>query len=470
MSENSRAGAVTQANHAGSKRGMHGTWVSRWTFVMAATGSAVGLGNIWKFPYIAGENGGGAFVLVYLLCILVIGMPIMIAEVMLGRRGGQSPINTMRYLTEEAGLHHAWSAIGWFGVTAGLMILSYYAVIAGWALHYIGHMALGTFQGVSAEQAGIFFGGLLADEKTLIFWQTAFLLLTMGVVVGGVTKGLGVAVRVLMPLLFILLVVLLVFGYQRGDFNKGFHFLFSFNFEALTWEGVLEALGHAFFTLSLGMGAIMAYGAYMPEHARIGRTVVAVGFIDTLVALVAGLAIFPIVFASPSIEPSAGPGLMFVSLPVAFGNMSGGLLFGSLFFVLVTLAAWSSAISLVEPAVAYLIESKGFNRLTASGILVFLAWVVGLGSVFSFNLWAEARVAGFNFFEFMDFLTSSVMLPLTGLFIAIFVGWLMKPDTVREEMKDETSRIFFTWRWVVRYLSPLAVLLVFVMGIYKTFS
>lgn len=453
-----------------SKRGIHGVWSSRWTFVLAATGSAVGLGNIWKFPYIAGENGGGAFVLVYLLCILMVGLPVMVAEVMLGRRGRQSPINTMRYLTEEAGLHGVWNAIGWLGVIAGLMILSYYAVIAGWALHYIGHMASGTFQGVTAEQAGSIFNELLADRDTLIFWQTIFLLITVAVVAGGVTKGLGVAVRILMPLLFVLLLVLLVFSYQSGNFARGFSFLFSFNYEALTWEGVLKAMGHAFFTLSLGMGAIMAYGAYMPEHARIGRTVLAVGFLDTLVALVAGLAIFPIVFANPTIEPSSGPGLMFVSLPVVFGNMPGGLLFGSLFFVLVTLAAWSSAISLIEPAVAYLVESRNFHRITANLLLGLIAWIVGLGSVLSFNIWSESRIAGFNFFEFMDFLTSSVMLPLTGLFIAIFVGWVMRPQAVREELSDEADKVFYRWHWVVRYISPLAILVVFVMGIYKTFS
>ena len=465
MAEQNQSGAGTSS----AKRGVHGAWASRWTFVMAATGSAVGLGNIWKFPYIAGENGGGAFVLVYLLCILLVGIPIMVAEVMLGRRGRQSPINTMRYLTEEAGLHGAWNAIGWLGVTAGLMILSYYAVIAGWALHYVGQMASGAFQGASAEQAEAIFGNLLADKNTLIYWQSIFLLLTMAVVIGGVTKGLGVAVRILMPMLFVLLMVLLVFGYQHGDFERGFSFLFSFNYHALTWGGVLEALGHAFFTLSLGMGAIMAYGAYMPEHARIGRTVLAVGFIDTVVALVAGLAIFPIVFANPTIEPGAGPGLMFVSLPVAFGNMTGGLLFGSFFFVLVTLAAWSSAISLIEPAVAYLVESRGFRRITANLLLGLVAWIVGLGSVLSFNEWADTRVAGFTFFEFMDFLTSSVMLPLTGLFIAIFVGWIMKPDAVREELGDESNRVFYSWRWVLRFISPLLVLVVFVLGLYKTF-
>ena len=470
MAEEQLTASEPSSNNASGKRGMHGAWSSRWTFVMAATGSAVGLGNIWKFPYITGENGGGAFVLVYLLCILMVGIPVMVAEVMLGRRGRQSPINAMRFLTQEAGLHGAWNAIGWLGVTAGLMILSYYAVIAGWALYYIGQMASGTFQGTSADQAGAVFGQLLANPGELIFWQSIFMVLTMAVVVGGVTRGLGVAVRILMPLLFVLLVILLGFSIQRGDFVRGFTFLFSFNYEALTWAGVLEAMGHAFFTLSLGMGAIMAYGAYMPGHARIGRTVLAVGFLDTLVALLAGLAIFPIVFASPTIEPGAGPGLMFVSLPVAFGNMAGGLLFGSIFFVLVTLAAWSSAISLIEPAVAFLIESKGFNRITANLLLGSIAWVVGLGSVLSFNVWADVTLAGFNFFEFMDFLTSSVMLPLTGLFIALFVGWLMKPEIVRGELADESSWVFTAWCWVLRYISPAAVLVVFVMGVYKTFS
>ena len=452
------------------RRGMHGAWGSRWTFILAATGSAVGLGNIWKFPYITGENGGGAFVLVYLGCILLVGLPVMVAEVMLGRRGRMSPVNAMRMITREAGLHGMWNGIGWLGVAAGLMILSYYSVIAGWALHYIGEMARGAFQGGSAASADLQFGNLLADRDTLIFWQTVFMLLTVGVVAGGVTRGLGVAVRVLMPVLFVLLIVLMVFAYQKGDFARGVEFLFRFDFDALTIEGVLEALGHAFFTLSLGMGSIMAYGAYMPEHARVGSTVLTVGIADTVVALMAGLAIFPIVFAFPGIEPGAGPGLMFVSLPVAFGNMAGGLFFGTLSFVLVSVADWSSAIALIEPAVAYLMESRGFHRITANLLLGVFVWVLGLGSLLSFNEWADKEVAGFNFFEFMDFLTSSVMLPVTGLFIAIFVGWVMKPAIVREELVDEPGTAFAVWRWVLRYIAPVAVLAILVLGIYKTFS
>lgn len=445
---------------------IHGTWASRWTFILAATGSAVGLGNLWKFPYITGVNGGGAFILVYLLCIALVGIPIMVAEVMLGRRGRQSPINTMRRLTGEAGLHGFWNSIGWLGVVGGILILSYYAVVAGWALHYVVSALQGDFQGDNAAASSQRFAALLADRNTLIFWQTIFMILTMGVVIGGVTKGLGVAVRIMMPVLLVLLILLLGFGYREGNFAAAWSFMFSFHFDDLTWRGVLVAMGHAFFTLSLGMGAIMAYGAYMPDRTRIGSTVLSIGALDTLVALIAGLAIFPVVFGHSGLEASEGPGLLFVTLPVAFGNMGGGLFFGALFFILVTLAAWSSAISLIEPGVAWLIESRGFNRFTANLLLGAIAWVLGLGTVLSFNEWSGHSFLGFNFFEFMDFLTSSVMLPLTGLCIAIFVGWMMKEYVVREELADDSPRLFRIWYPLLRYFSPIAVAVVFLVGLY----
>ncbi len=447
-----------------NQRKLHGTWTSRWTFILAATGSAVGLGNIWKFPYIAGENGGGAFVLVYLLCIAVIGIPIMIAEVLVGRRGRQSPINSMRDLTLEAGLPKAWSGIGWMGVVAGLLILSFYSVIAGWALHYIFAMADGSFLNITGAGSGARFESLLSNKNELILWHSLFMCMTIGVVIGGVTKGLGNAVRILMPILFVLLLVLLVYAVRQGDFMAGFKFLFSFNADKLTWNGVVIALGHAFFTLSLGMGAIMAYGAYMPSDASLSRTVVTVGILDTLIALVAGLAIFPIVFASPGIEPSAGPGLLFVSLPVAFGNMPGGLLFGVVFFVLVAVAAWSSAISLIEPGVAYLVESKRFSRVSANIFLGSIAWLLGLGTVLSFNDWAEFKpFFGMTLFDFLDYLTANILLPLGGLLIAIFVGWSMKREHVRKELHVETQVFFDRWLWVVRYVSPVLVAFVFLM-------
>lgn len=445
---------------------IHGTWSSRWTFILAAAGSAIGLGNLWKFPYIAGANGGGAFVLVYLLCIALVGIPIMIAEIMLGRRGRQSPINAMRRLTSEAGLPGVWNAIGWLGVIGALMILSYYTVVAGWALQHVGAAISGDFQGTNAAASSQRFSALLDDPGALVFWQTIFLVMTVGVVVGGVIKGLGVAVRVMMPVLMLLLVVLLFFGQREGNFAAAWSFMFRFDFEALTLKGVLVAMGHSFFTLSLGMGAIMAYGAYMPDHARVGSTVLMIGGLDTLVSIVAGLVIFSIVFAHPELQPGEGPGLLFVSLPVALGNMPAGLFFGTLFFVLVTLAAWSSAISLLEPGVAWLIESRGFNRLAANLLLGLIVWGLGIGTVLSFNVGSDYRWLGFNFFEFMDFITSSVMLPLTGLFIAVFVGWVMREYVVREELADDSPRLVGIWYPVVRYLSPILVTVIFVAGLY----
>lgn len=448
---------------------LHGTWGSRWTFIMAATGSAVGLGNIWKFPYIAGENGGGAFVLVYLACILLVGVPVMMAEVMLGRMGRMSPVHTMAKITRETGVHGFWNSIGWLGVVAGILILSYYAVIAGWALQYIFDMGRGELQGASPAAAAENFLSLLENPQKLIFWQTIFMGLTMSVVIGGVTRGLGVAVRILMPLLFVLLVVLLIFASRHGDMGAAADFLFSLRFDRLSWAGVLEALGHSFFTLSLGMGAIMAYGAYMPDDAPIGKTVLTIAFFDTLVALMAGMAIFPIVFANPSVEPNAGPSLMFQTLPVIFGNMPGGLFFGVLFFVLVSVAAWSSSISLIEPAVAWMIETYRVNRVIANLLLGFIAWIIGLGTVFSFNLWKQNTVFGDTFFDVMDFVTSSVLLPLTGLFIALFVGWLMRPSAVIGAMGDRAPKTLRLWHWVLAYICPLAIGAIFIMGLYNKF-
>ncbi|SMF00463.1 neurotransmitter:Na+ symporter, NSS family [Alteromonadaceae bacterium Bs31] len=438
---------------------MHGVWANRWTFILAATGSAVGLGNIWKFPYITGENGGGAFVLVYLLCIAVVGIPVMMAEVLIGRRGRMSPINSMRYVTREAGLHGAWTGIGWMGVLAGLMIMAFYSVVAGWALSYIFSTGAGMFAGVDGENAGALFSGLLGNSEKQLFFHSIFSLMTLAIVAAGVTRGLGMVARVLMPFLFVVLIILLGYGIVKGDFVAGLHFLFDFKLDKLSWDGVLIALGHAFFTLSLGMGAIMAYGAYMPDHASVGRTIITVGILDTVVALIAGLAIFPIVFGSPGLVPGEGPGLMFVSLPVAFGNMAGGQLFGTLFFLLVSVAAWSSAVSLIEPGVAWLVESKKFSRVGSSIVLTLFAWLGGVASIYTSFM-----------FDTLDMLTSQIMLPLGGLFIAIFVGWLMRRAIVCSEMDAEGHPLFDIWLFIVRYISPILVALVLVFGLYKKFA
>ncbi|HEY7885358.1 MAG TPA: sodium-dependent transporter [Cellvibrionaceae bacterium] len=449
----------------------HAIWGRRGTFILAATGSAVGLGNIWKFPYIAGENGGGAFVLMYLLCICLIGLPVMIAEVLLGRRGRASPIIAMREVARESGSHPAWGLIGWFGVAAGFLILSYYSVIAGWTLEYIKTAASGGFAGLDGAAAGQAFDGLLASKSTLVRWQTLILLVTMAVIALGVKRGLETTVRILMPLLFVLLLILLAYSAYLGHFAAGARFLFSFKFEQLSLAGLQLALAHAFFTLSLGMGAIMAYGSYMPHNTSIVKTVFTVGLLDTLVALVAGMVIFPIVFATPGIEPGDGPGLMFISLPVVFGAMPMGSLFGTVFFMLVAVAALSSAISLLEPAVAYLTERFGFHRLSASLSITSCAWLLGLGTVVSFNDWAGIKpLLGMTVFELIDFISASVLLPLGGLLMAIYVGWFMKQRPLRRELRLDSSAMFSRWFWLVRFITPVLLLVVFVLGIYGKFA
>ncbi len=448
---------------------IHGQWSSRLMFVLAATGSAVGLGNIWKFPYITGENGGGAFVLVYLVCVALIGIPVMMAEILIGRRGRQSPINTMRTLAHEESRHGMWQLVGWGGMVAGFLIISYYSVIAGWAVAYVIRTAAGVFVDVSSEDARTIFGGLVSDPERLLAWHTIFMVMTTMVVARGVRSGLEQAVKILMPALFLLLLALVGYAMHTGKFMEGLAFLFKPDFSKISAGGVLTAMGHAFFTLSLGMGAIMVYGSYMPSKTSIFKTSVVIAVIDTLVALLAGMAIFPLVLAN-GLEPGSGPGLVFQTLPIAFGHMPGGALFGTLFFVLVVFAAWTSAISLIEPAVAWLVENRNWNRVRAATWVGVLGWALGIITVMSFSSWAfdfsfggEPKSNGL--FDVLDILTANFMLPLGGLAMAVFAGWSMSRESTRDELEAGDSRIFRLWHAVVRYVTPIAVILIFLRGV-----
>ena len=448
---------------------IHGMWSSRLAFILAATGSAVGLGNVWKFPYITGENGGGAFVLVYLLCVLMIGIPIMMAEVLIGRRGRQSPINTMRTLAHEESRHGFWQIVGWGGVIAGFLIISYYSVIAGWAIAYVFRAASGLFSGLTGEAAKELFGALVDDPERLLAWHTIFMVMTTVVVSRGVRSGLEQAVRFLMPTLFVLLLVLVGYATTTGKFMEGLEFLFVADFSALTQGAVLTAMGHAFFTLSLGMGAIMVYGSYLPAKTSIAKASIMVAGMDTLVALLAGMIIFPIVFAN-ALEPGAGPGLIFKTLPLAFGNMQYGTLFGTLFFVLIVVAAWTSSISLIEPAVAWLVENHGMTRVRAAVWSGLATWLVGIATVLSFSHWAF----DFNFlgtvkhngvFDILDILTANIMLPLGGLLIAIFAAWKMSRESTVDELGMGDRFFYPLWRFLVRYITPIAVIIVFLKAV-----
>lgn len=456
---------IMLSNQADSKKrsSLHGHWSSRMAFILAVTGSAVGLGNIWKFPYIAGENGGGAFVLVYLVCVVVIGMPVMMSEILIGRRGRRNPVATMELLGREEGNAGSWRLVGAMGVLAGILILSYYSVIAGWTLAYMVKSATGTFVGASAAAVSAEFDNFVSDWRSVALCHTLFMALAVFVVARGVERGLEQAVRFMVPALLVLMLLLLGYSINSGYFAEGAAFMFTPDFEKLTWNSVLAALGQAFFTLSIGMGAIMAYGAYLPEETSITGAAAAVVTADTVIAVLAGLAIFPLVFAN-GLDPADGPGLVFSTLPLAFGQMAGGVFFSTIFFILLAFAAWTSAIGLMEPAVAWIVEKFSKTRAQATIMTGIFVWAVGMGSVLSFNVLADVTFLAGTIFANIDYLTSNIMLPLGGLLIVIFAGWVMCRNSTSEELHGP-GPLFKAWRILARYVAPVGILFVLVNAI-----
>lgn len=446
---------------------MRGNWGSRWTFMLATAGSAIGLGNIWKLPYMIGVNGGSAFVLIFILCILFVGIPLMMTEIMLGRRGQQNPFNTMQTLAKEAGTSRFWSWVGAMGMLAGVLILSFYSVVGGWVLNYISAAAQNTFSQITPQQAEQNFNTLLAQPITLLFWHTLFLVITMSVVARGVTQGLEKANNILIPALFVILFILLGYSLSVGDMEAAFDFMFKLDFSKITPVVTLSALGHAFFTLSLGMGSVMVYGSYLHRDVSIAQTTIFIAILDTVLGLLAGLAIYSLVFAN-QLAPSAGPGLIFQTLPIALGSMPAGNIFATLFFLLVAFAALTSAISLVEPAIAWMIENTQLNRKSASAILGFVIWLIGVSVLLSFNLWQDVTIVlGLGIFDTLDKLTSTVMLPLGGLLMAIFAGYMMQKNDILEELKLDGLPIK-AWKIANQLIAPIAICLVFLylLGVY----
>ncbi|HRP23003.1 MAG TPA: sodium-dependent transporter [Thauera sp.] len=446
-----------------AKAHTHGQWTSRMGFVLAATGSAVGLGNIWKFPYMIGQSGGAAFVLVYLLCIAMIGLPILVAEWMIGRRGQKNPINTMGELAKKNGRSGAWALIGVTGVLGAFLILSFYSVIGGWALSYTGDVMTGGFTGMDKDAVANAFTAFLANAGSLLTWHTVFMALTIGVVAMGVAGGLERASKLLMPSLGVLLLILVGYGMTTGGFGQAVAYLFNPDWSKLTGEVVLAALGHAFFTLSLGMGIMMAYGSYLGEDVNLLRTARTVVIMDTTIAIAAGLAIFPIVFSN-GLDPAAGPGLIFVTLPIAFGNITGGAILGTMFFLLLTFAALTSAISLLEPVVELVEERTPLSRAGATVVAGIATWALGIAALLSFNLWSDVTIIGLNVFDLLDKLTSKFMLPLTGLGAILFAAWCLDRDSVRKELGLGEFG-FSVWNLVSRYVAPVGVLIVFVSNL-----
>ncbi|WP_120994078.1 sodium-dependent transporter [Stutzerimonas urumqiensis] len=434
-------------------------WLSRWGFVLAATGSAVGLGNIWKFPYITGEYGGGAFVLMYLACILAIGIPVMITEIALGRRGRGSPLDAIGRVVRENNGNPAWKAVGGMAMLAGFMILCFYVVVAGWAFAYTWKMLDGSLAAPSVEALGAVFESHNANPWALGGWSVLVALLTLLIVGKGVQAGVERAFRWMMPGLAVMLLVLVGYSFSNGSFGEGVAFLFTFDASKLSGEALLAALGHAFFTLSLASGAILTYGSYIPDGQSIARTTFIVAIADTCVALLAGLAIFPVIFAN-GMDPSAGPGLIFMSLPLAFQQMPFGTAFGVLFFAMVSVAALTSAISMIEAVVAYLNEKHGLSRPRGAALAGAVLLVISLLAMLSFNVGADWKLFGMTLFDGLDYLTSRWMMPLGGILMAILAGYCLRDGIMRDELGLSAGG-YALWLFMVRYVSPVMIMLVF---------
>ncbi|MDH3839355.1 MAG: sodium-dependent transporter [Chromatiales bacterium] len=446
-------------------------WSSRFAFILAAVGAAVGLGNVWKFPYTTGSSGGSAFVLVYLLAVMLVALPILIVELTIGRKGRCSPPESVALVAERNGRSRRWGWIGWLGPLAAFLVLSFYSVIGGWVMAYVPKSMSGAFAAADADAVGAVFGSMLSQPLTMLLWHTVFMALTVIIVSAGVRKGLERVVDMLMPALVLMLFVLVGYALYAGDAASAFTFMFSADFSAITPEVVLAAIGQALFSTAVGAGAMMAYGAYLPQSVSIPRVSLIVVLADTFVALMAGLIVFPLVFAN-GLDPAEGPGLVFVSLPLAFGHMPAGSFFASFFFVLLFFAAITSSISMLEPIVAWARERFAMQRKMSALIAGGLAWGIGLLTILSFNVWSDvhpldrfATFSGKTIFDLLDYFVSNMLLPLSAMLLALFAGWMMSGASVREELGLRDGPVFRLWQWSARVVAPLAVALVFVTNL-----
>ena len=430
-------------------------WRSRTTFVLALSASAVGLGNIWRFSYLAGEQGGAPFVIAYVLCLFLVAVPLMVAEVALGSHGRSGPLVVLRNACDRSLLSRGWVLIGVGACFTGLLIMVLYSVVAGWSLAYASAMQLEIFSSARAQEVGQFYADLLEDPLRQVYWQTLLLLVAVLAVGTGARRGLGLLVWLLVPVMVAILGFLIRFAFDNGDLEATRTFLFSVQSIDFTGDSILVALGHALFTLGVGVATGISYGAYGPDRLPIGRSVMAVAVFDTMIALLAGLAIFPLVFAH-NMEPASGPGLLFISLPYAFGNIAQGELFGSVFFLLVALAALGSMVAIMEPIVASLAQGLKLSRFTATLLLGTMLWF--LGYLVTASLADGGIAGGSDLFTLVDRVAMQWLLPLVCLTLSMFVGWKIRPEIARLELARESGIFFSLWRFQLRYIAPLAII------------
>lgn len=441
------------------------TFGSRLGIIAAAAGSAIGLGNIWKFPYITGVNGGAAFIIIYLLCIAVIGLPVMLAEFIIGRRSQKNAVGAFKELAPGT----PWFLVGIMGAASAFMILAYYGVVAGWTLEYIVKAISGAFSGMGPQEIENTFAGFISNPWRPIIWQVIFMAITALIVISGIKDGIEKYSKILMPMLLGIILILCARSLTLPGGLRGVEFLFNPDFSEVTAQGVLIALGHAFFSLSLGMGTMLTYGSYIKKRESLGKIATQVTISDTLIALLAGLAIFPAVFAF-NIEPDSGPGLVFVTLPNVFNKMPGGSIFAALFFLLLAIAALTSAMSILEVVVSYTVEELKMSRRTATVLVAAIITLIGIPSSLAMGPWAGFKIGNLNFFDFLDWTTASILMPLGGLLITAFIGWHLGKKRVQEELSAEgTIKVNYIglFMFVCKFIAPIAIAAVFLYGILK---
>ncbi|RLA32681.1 MAG: sodium-dependent transporter [Gammaproteobacteria bacterium] len=446
-------------------------WSSRWGFLLAAVGFAVGMGNIWRFPYVLGENGGSAFLFIYLAFALGIGLPLLITEIAIGRRGQSSATGSFRAVAAACGRSKAWGHVGTLGIFCAFVILSYYTVISGWTLDYFLKAASGSLQGVDADSSSAMFSGLLNNPGKLLFWNTIVHLLIIFVIRRGVQGGIESAVKILMPSLFVTLIIMVIYGMVAGDMSAALKFLLEPDFSKVTFNTAMLAIGQAFFSIGIGMGSLVVFGSYMPKDFSIVRSATAVILLDTGVAVVAGLAIFPLVFQY-GLDAGSGAGLIFQTLPLAFGQMPGGQFFGSIFFVLLISAALSSCIGLAEGVVNWVDEHWGIERKKGVLYVAAAGWLLGVFSIMSLGKWSDyypldfvPSYEGKNIFNALDHLAANNLLLVGGCLSAIFFGWLVPKALKLDELDVADGLLFTIWRFTIRFIIP-PILIVVLLSVF----
>lgn len=441
-------------------------WGSKLGFVLAAAGSAVGLGNIWKFPYLVGENGGAAFILLYLICVLLVGLPVVIAEILIGRTAQRNPVGSFRELSHG---NPFWMAVGGLGVLTGFLILSYYNVIAGWSLGYVVESCKGSFQQIgNPVLAGELFNSLSSKPHWTLLFHAVFMIITIAIIYAGVTKGIERASKIMMPALVILILILVIRGITLKGAGTGIHYLLKVDFSVITGRTFFLALGQAFFSLSLGMGALLTYGSYMSKKESIPGSALNIVILDTVIALLAGFMIFPAVFAM-GMHPAQGPSLIFNILPVVFNSIPAGYFFRIVFFLLLTVAALTSTISLLEVITTFVVDEFHLPRKKAAIVLGIVVFIIGVPSAMSFCGWQNVRLFGLTCFDFVDFISANIFLPLGGIFIALFVGWFWNREKAVGHLLEGTTKqssfLISTWIFLIRFITPILILLIFLSSI-----